>query len=187
MKDIILMAVYTLSLYNSNICLHVNGTFAHMPVTHDVCSAAPPYHDRRLLLLLSLMKVWMVPLVWDWELEIHFSRKQVEMWTHLSTAHFHCLFDYQQHRFIELMYSFLLQIFKLHFLMQQQTVVNDSGFLKYSWANVAIFNTAAWWFLMQCHLKAQRSSTFNWGFLHCDFSGFPESFHNITYGTWWKN
>ncbi len=112
------------------------------------------------------------------------------------STHFHCLFDYlrwaqakitQQHRYIELMYSFLLQIFKLHFLMQQQTVVNDSGFLKYSWANMAIFNTAAWRFLMQCHLKAQRSSTFNWGFLHCDFSGFPESFHNITYGTWWKN
>ncbi len=51
--------------------------------------------------------------------------------------------------------------------MQQQTVVNDSGFLKYSWAHVAIFNTAAWWFLMQCHLRAQRSSTFNWGFVPC--------------------
>ncbi len=49
--------------------------------------------------------------------------------------------------------------------MQQHTVVNDSGFLKYSWAHVAIFNTAAWQFLMQCHLRAQRSSTFNWGFL----------------------
>ncbi len=51
--------------------------------------------------------------------------------------------------------------------MQQQTLVNDSGFLKYSWAHVAIFNTAAWRFLMQCHLRAQRSSTFNWGFLSC--------------------
>ncbi len=51
--------------------------------------------------------------------------------------------------------------------MQQQTMVNDSGFLKYSWAHVAIFNTAAWWFLMQCHLRAQKSSTVNWAFLHC--------------------
>ncbi len=51
--------------------------------------------------------------------------------------------------------------------MQQQTVVNDCGFLKCSWAHVAIFNTAAWRFLMQCHLRAQRSSTFNWGFLPC--------------------
>ncbi len=51
--------------------------------------------------------------------------------------------------------------------MQQQTVVSDSGFLKYSWAHVAIFNTAAWWFLMQYHLRAQRSSTFNWCFLPC--------------------
>ncbi len=49
--------------------------------------------------------------------------------------------------------------------MQQQTVVNDSGFLKYSWAHVALFNTAAWRFLMQCHLRAQKSSTFNWAFL----------------------
>ncbi len=94
------------------------------------------------------------------------------------STNFHHLFDYlrcalaqrtRQHRCIELMYSFLLekQIFKLYFLMQQQTVVNDSGFLKYSWAHVAIFNTAAWRFLMQCHLRAQRSSTFNWGFLPC--------------------
>ncbi len=51
--------------------------------------------------------------------------------------------------------------------MQLQTVVNGSGFLKYSWAHVGIFNTAAWRFLMQCHLRAQRSSTFNWGFLPC--------------------
>ncbi len=51
--------------------------------------------------------------------------------------------------------------------MQQQNVVNKSGFLKYSWAHVAIFNTAAWRFLMQCHLRAQRSSIFNWGFLTC--------------------
>ncbi len=51
--------------------------------------------------------------------------------------------------------------------MQQQTVVNDSGFLKYSWAHVPIFNTAARRFLMQCHLRAQRPCTFNWGFLPC--------------------
>ncbi len=54
---------YTIYLYNPSICLHVNSTFAHMPVPHAVCSAAPPYHDRRLLLLLSQMKVWMVPVV----------------------------------------------------------------------------------------------------------------------------
>ncbi len=52
--------------------------------------------------------------------------------------------------------------------MQQQTVVNDSGFLKYSWAHVAIFNmVTAWRFLMQCHPRAQRSSTFHSGFLPC--------------------
>ncbi len=54
MKDIILMAVYSIYLYNPSICLHVNGTFAHMPVTHAVCSAALSYHDRCLLLLLWL-------------------------------------------------------------------------------------------------------------------------------------
>ncbi len=51
--------------------------------------------------------------------------------------------------------------------MQRQTVLSDSGFPKYSWAHVVIFNTTAWRFLMQCHLKAQRSCTFNWGFLPC--------------------
>ncbi len=48
-----------------------------------------------------------------------------------------------------------------------QIVVNDSGFLKYSWAHKAIFNTAAWRFLTQCHPRAQRSNTFNWGFMPC--------------------
>ncbi len=51
--------------------------------------------------------------------------------------------------------------------MQRQTVVNSSSFLKYSWAHVAIFYTAAWRFLMQCHLRGQTSSKFNWGFLPC--------------------
>ncbi len=67
MKDIILMAVYTVSLNNSNTCHHVNSTFAHMPVTHAICSAAPSYHYRCLLLLLLLMKVWMVPLIFGTE------------------------------------------------------------------------------------------------------------------------
>ncbi len=30
-----------------------------------------------------------------------------------------------------------------------------------------IYHPAAWWFLMQCHLRGQRSSTFTWGFLLC--------------------
>ncbi len=51
--------------------------------------------------------------------------------------------------------------------MQLLTVVNDSGSLKYSWAHVAIFNTSAWRFLMQCHLRAKRSSTFNWACPTC--------------------
>ncbi len=158
----------------SNICLHVNSTFAHMPVTHAVCSAAPPYHDRRLLLL--LMKVWMVLLVFGTE-----NSKSIfpgNKLTDLTPAHIFTVFltiwdalaqRTRWHHCIELMYSFLLewQIFKLHFLMQQQTVWSDSSFLKYSWAHVGIFNTAAWRFLMQCHLRAQRSSTFNWGFLPC--------------------
>ncbi len=38
------------------------------------------------------------------------------------STHFHCLF----------------KRFKLHFLMQRQTVVNDSGFLKYSWTHVLL-------------------------------------------------
>ncbi len=57
-----------ISLYNSNICLHVNGTFTHMQVTlHAVCTDALIYHDRCLLLHLSLMNVWMVPLVFGTE------------------------------------------------------------------------------------------------------------------------
>ncbi len=69
MKDIILMAAYSMSLYNPNICLHVNSNFAHMPVTHAVFSAAP----FCLLLLLSLRKVWMIPLVFRTKGESQFS------------------------------------------------------------------------------------------------------------------
>ncbi len=80
-----------MSLYYTNICL--NGTLTHMPVTHAVCSAAPPYHDRCVLLHLSLIKSLEGPFgLWDWELDIHFS--QVEMWTHLSTAHISTVFFY---------------------------------------------------------------------------------------------
>ncbi len=34
-----------------------------MPDTHAVCSATPPYHDRCLLLDLSLIQFWMVPVI----------------------------------------------------------------------------------------------------------------------------
>ncbi len=49
---------------------------------------------------------------------------------------------------------------------------------------MAILNTAAWRFLMQCYLRAQRSSIFNEVYtVYYDFSGFPEYFHNIMYDT----
>ncbi len=106
-----------ISLYNPNICLHVNGTFAHMPVIHAVCSAAPPYHDRRLILHLSLMKVWMVSLVFGIKnSKSIFPETDVDSSDH--STHFQRLFDYlrcalaqgtQQYHCIELMYSFLLK------------------------------------------------------------------------------
>ncbi len=66
---------------------NVNSTFAHLPVTHAVCSAALPNHDRHLLLPLANESLDGSFGLWDWELEIHFSQKQVEMWTRLTTAH----------------------------------------------------------------------------------------------------
>jgi len=62
--------------------------------------------------------------------------------------------------------------------MQRQIVLSDNGFPKYSRAHVAIFNTAAQWFLMQVSCLALYK---DW-----DFSGFHEFFHNIMYGRWWK-
>ncbi len=113
MKDIILMAVCLCTTFtyshladafiqsdlqlgntNTNICLHVNGTLTHMPVTHAVCSAAPPYHDRHVLLHLSLMKSLDGPFgLWDWKLDIHFSQEiswNVDSFEH--STHFHCFF-----------------------------------------------------------------------------------------------
>ncbi len=87
MKDI-LMAV---SLYNPSICLHVNGTFVHMQVTHALCTPKP----WQMFAFTSVADESLDgPFgLWDWELEIHFfSWKQVEMWTHLSTAHIFTVF-----------------------------------------------------------------------------------------------
>lgn len=61
MKDLILPAVYF------SVALHVYGTFIHLQVTYTVCADALIYHDRCLLLHLSLMKVWMVLLVFETE------------------------------------------------------------------------------------------------------------------------
>jgi len=38
-----------------------------MLVTHAVCTDAPPYNDRCLLLQLSLIKIWMVPFIFETE------------------------------------------------------------------------------------------------------------------------
>ncbi len=79
---------------NSNHCLHVNGSFAQIPVTHAVCSGSPPYHDRPLLLYRSLVKVWMIPLVFGIEsLMSVFPRTRWNGDSDHST-HFHCLSNY---------------------------------------------------------------------------------------------
>jgi len=111
MKDVFLMAVY---VYNFSICLHVKGTFTHMPVTHAVCSAAPPYNDRRLLLRLSLVKVWMLPLVFGTENSMS-SFPSGLIWAQHTFALSVWLSEMSsgpenpQHHCIELMYSFLLE------------------------------------------------------------------------------
>ncbi len=136
-------------------------------------------------------KVWMVPLVFGTENSTSiFPKKEVEMWTHLSTAHISTVFfffDYLRwalvlrircyHCIKCIAFSLSKRRFKLHFLMQQQTVLSDSSFLKYSWAHVAIFNTAALWFFIQCHLRFSALPYTDW-----DSSGFPESFHSMVVG-----
>ncbi len=82
-----------ISLYNSNICLHVNGTFTHMQVTHAVCTDALIYHDMPLLL--SLMKVWMVPLVFGTENSTSFfSETDWNVDSSEYSTPFHCRLDY---------------------------------------------------------------------------------------------
>ena len=72
--------------------------------------------------------------------------------------------------------------FKLHFLMQWQTVLSDNDFSKYSWANVAMSIMVAWWFLKQYRLRARWSPTFSSGFrpwpLHTEIS--PDSVNLFT-------
>ncbi len=130
------------------ICLCTIPVYASMlmaPVTH----AAPPYRDRRVFCICRWLNVWKVPLVSGTENSTSvFPKKQVEIWTLLSTAHISTVFWLSEMSSgpenpvlsLHKIDSFLLEQkrFKLHFLMQQQTVLSESGFLKYSWAHVAI-------------------------------------------------
>ncbi len=88
MKDVILMVV---CLWTIPVCLHVNG----------------PSHMFQCFCFCRWWKSGCPFGVWDWELDVHFSQKQAEPWTHLRWA-------------------------------------NDSGFLKYSWAHVAIFHDGSY-------------------------------------------
>jgi len=47
-KDVTLMAVFVFCLYYPNICLHVNGTFTIMQVTHTVYNDAPQYRPGQM-------------------------------------------------------------------------------------------------------------------------------------------
>ncbi len=171
------------SLYNTNICLHVNGALTHKPVTHTVCSAA--YHDRRVLLHLSLMKFWRVLSVFGTENSTSICpKKQVEIWTHLSTAHISTVFlttsemsSGPENLVLSLhkIYAFSLSK-REQTLMQQQTV-----------SPMWQFNTTVWWFLTQCYLEGSKVMQIHLRFpplpyTHWYVSGFLESFQS----SWWK-
>jgi len=66
-----------MSLYNPNICLHVNGTFTIMQVIHTVCNEVckPQHQDRCQLLHLSLEKVWLVLFIFETEYSIPSKKK----------------------------------------------------------------------------------------------------------------
>ena len=51
--------------------------------------------------------------------------------------------------------------------MHWQTVLTDSGFPKCSWGHMVTSFTEWCQYLMQCHLKGQRSQAFNVGFWPC--------------------
>ncbi len=135
--------------------------------------------------------------LWDGELTIRFVAEtslNVD-WSYHST-HFHWFLTIWDELWprepgsIELMCSFLLelQIFKLHFWMQQQTLVNDSGFLKYSWAHVAIFSVTVSYAIPSegskfKHIQLRFPAL---PYKYCNFSGFPQSFHNVIQVTLWK-
>ena len=94
-----------------------------------------------------------------------FSQKHAEMWT-LNCA--------------KLINAFLFASynFKLHFLMQQRTVLSDNYFPKYSWAHVAMSIMVARRFLKQSRLRARWSHAFSSGFcpqpLRTEISRLPE-------------
>ncbi len=99
---------------DGSICLCTTPVyvFTHIPVTQAVCSAALINHDRRLLLLLSLKKVWMVPLVFGTFPFFPETSWNVDSSEH--STHFHYCVDYLRwalaHRCTELMYIFLLEL-----------------------------------------------------------------------------
>ncbi len=94
------------------------------------------YHDRGLLLLLSLMKVWMVPLVFRTENSTNKLKCgliwvqhtfPLSSWLRWAVAQ-----RTRRHHCIELMNIFLLELqrSRLHFLIQQQTVLKGTPIIK---------------------------------------------------------
>ncbi len=74
--------------------------------------------------------------------------------------------------------------------MAQRIVFTDSGFWKYSWAHLVMSMTESCRWVMQCRLRApkttsiqQRSSASS--LTHRDFSSFSESFDDVMLCRWW--
>ncbi len=80
--------------------------------------------------------------------------------------------------------------FSWHLQMARQIVFTDNGFCKYYWAHLVMSMTESCRWVMQCRLRAQKttgiqqmSSTLS--LTHRDFSSFSESFDDVMLCRWW--
>ena len=82
------------------------------------------------------------------------------------------------------MYGFQLveHNYRLHFWMQQWTLLRENCFSRYFWAHVTILMVFAWRLLVKCPMSTRRSSNSGfcrWPPLYGHFPRVPEYFHNI--------
>ena len=116
-----------------------------MQITHAVGTDVPPYHHRGCFFALFIGNLWRV------ELNVRCSQKQATIFDSSDQrTRFHCLsvrlrWLWAQRTLLrsyaKLINAFLLihnTIFKLHFLMQQWTVLSDNDFQKYSRTHVSM-------------------------------------------------
>lgn len=154
------------------------------PIPSQILSFAP-FADNSLVGLFHL---------WHGELDVHFSWKQAETWTHLTTAHISTAFQsiWDELRLRELGGVSASSWCVVSSLCNRvlgciSGCTSDNDFTKYYRANV--YHSSMMISQAMPHEGSKVMHIQQWfpvlPFKQWDFSSFPESFHNFMHCRWW--